>query len=163
MNDYNDWATRHPEAARDLQVLLGAVPWPQTPAGGDGKGEAWAQQQVRLKVAHAGGMAWRNNVGATPAKCPDCGAKRQPIRYGIANDSAQLNARVKSHDLILAIPRLITYDMVGKTIAQFGSIETKRPGWVFTGRGQEAGQMAWATLISSIGGYAAFSTGDIQL
>lgn len=163
MTDYNDWARRHPEAAADLQRVLGAVPWPVTPPGGNGKSEAWAQQQQRLKVAHAGAMSWRNNVGATPAKCPDCGAKRQPIRYGLANDSAQLNDKVKSSDLILAIPRVIRPEDVGRTLAQFGSIETKRPGWVYTGKGQEPGQAAWLALIKKLGGFAAFSTGDIEL
>lgn len=160
---YTEWARRHPEAARDLQALFGAVPWPVTPEGGDGRSEAWAQQQVRLKVARAGGMAWRNNVGATPAKCPDCGAKQQPIRFGLANDSAQLNDKIKSHDLILAVPRIIRPQDVGTTIAQFGSVECKKPGWVFTGRKQEAGQAVWAALIQRLGGYAAFSTGELEL
>lgn len=162
MTAYTEWALRHPQAAADLQQVLGAVPWP-TGEENDGKSEAWAQQQVRFKVGHAGALAWRNNVGATPAKCPDCGARRPPVRYGLANDSAKLNAQIKSHDLILAIPRLITPGMVGHTIAQFGSIECKRPGWKFTGRGQEAGQAAWGTLVTRVGGFATFSTGDIEL
>lgn len=163
MTNYSEWAARHPQAAADLQAMLHAAPWPNIPEGGDGKSEAWAQQQQRLKVAHAGAMSWRNNVGATPAKCPDCGAPRQPIRYGLANDSAQLNGKIKSSDLILAIPRLIRPEDVGHTIAQFGSIETKRPGWKYTGKGQEPGQAAWLALIKKLGGFAAFSTGDVEL
>jgi len=168
---YSEWAARHPLAAAELEQMHGALPWPVTPPGGDGKPEAWAQQQVRLKAAQQGAMAWRNNVGATPAKtrhrCPRCRFKfeeeQQPIRYGLANDSAKLNEKIKSHDLILAIPRIITPAMVGTTIAQFGSVEVKRPGWKFTGKGQEPGQMTWATLINRIGGYACFSTGELQL
>ena len=163
MNDYSEWAAKHPLAAADLQAMLAAVPWRTTPAGGDGKSEAWSQQRARLNVAHAGAMAWRNNVGATKTRCPDCGAPHQPIRYGLANDSAQLNAKIKSSDLILAIPRLIGPQDVGRTIAQFGSIETKRPGWVYTGKGQEPGQAAWLALIKKLGGFAAFSTGDVKL
>lgn len=162
-NDYSEWAAKHPEAAADLQRVLGAVPWPTGPEWSDGKTEAWAQQRVRLQVARAGGMAWRNNVGATPAKCPDCGAKRQPIRYGLANDSAQLNQKIKSSDLILAVPRVIRPQDVGTTIAQFGSVETKRPGWVYTGKDQEPGQAAWLALMKQLGAFAAFSTGDIEL
>lgn len=163
MTDFRDWARKHPQAAADLELMLGAVPWPVTPDGGDGKSEAWAQQQVRLRVAHAGAMAWRNNVGATPAKCPSCGVKQQPIRYGLANDSAQLNAKVKSSDLILAIPRVIRQQDVGQVFAQFGSVETKRPGWVYTGKAQEPGQAAWLALVKKLGGFAAFSTGEIEL
>lgn len=160
---FNEWAACHPAAAADLQAMLGAVPFPVPVADGGGKSEAWAQQQVRFKAAQTGALAFRNNVGATPSKCKACGAPQQPLRYGLANDSARLNAEVKSSDLILAIPRRIEPHHVGTTIAQFGSIETKRPGWKYTGKGQEAGQAAWLTLIRKVGGFAAFSTGDIEL
>jgi len=160
MNNYSEWATRHPQAARELEQTFGALPWP---TGEAGKSEAYVQQQVRLKIAHAGGMSWRNNVGATPVKCPGCGAKRQPVRYGLANDSAQLNAKVKSSDLILAIPRVIRQQDVGHTIAQFGAVECKAPGWAYTGSGREAAQAAWLALIKKLGGFAAFSTGDVEL
>lgn len=162
MNNFNQWAARHPQAAAELQALLGAVPWPANEHT-DGKSEAWAQQQVRIKAARAGAMAWRNNVGATPAKCKHCGEKQQPIRFGLANDSAKLNESIKSADLILAIPRLIRPEDVGHTIAQFGSVETKRPGWRYTGKGQEEGQAKWLALIQQLGGYATFSTGELQL
>jgi hypothetical protein len=131
--------------------------------GAAGKSEAWSQQQVRFKAAHAGAMTWRNNVGATPAKCPDCGEKQRPVRYGLANDSAKLNAALKSSDLILAIPRLITPAHVGTTIAQFGSVEAKRPGWVFKNTEREQAQAAWHALILRLGGFAAFSTGELEL
>lgn len=160
---YQDWATRHPQAAAELQQVLGAGPSYTMDPNAEYKSEAWVQQRVRFKVAGAGAMSWRNNVGATPAKCPDCGAPRQPIRYGLANDSSKLNKQIKSSDLILAIPRFITPAMVGSTIAQFGSIETKRPGWRYTGKGTEAGQAAWLALIARLGGYATFSTGELNL
>ena len=180
MSDFNAWAARYPQAAAELHALIGAVPWP-APAEAKGKSEAWAQQHVRLSCSkhfvidqhgnklHA--MAWRNNVGATPAKteheCPRCSCrfveKQTPIRYGLANDSAVLNAAIKSSDLILAIPRVIRPADVGSTIAQFGSIETKRPGWKYTGKGQEVGQAKWLALINKIGGFATFSTGEAEI
>ena len=160
---YAEWAARWPGAAAEFQAMLNAVPWPTSPADGEGKSEQWAQQRIRMAVARAGAMAWRNNVGATPAKCPDCGEKRQPIRYGLANDSTQLNAKIKSSDLILAIPRTIRPQDVGTTIAQFGSIDAKRPGWVFTGTDEEVGQALWHGLVLRLGGFAKFSTGEIEL
>lgn len=162
MTDFTEWSRRHPQAAAELIALVGGTGNPLT-SHTDGKSEAWAQQQQRLKVAHGGAMSWRNNVGATPAKCKHCGEKQQPIRYGLANDSAKLNKQIKSSDLILAIPRLITPAMVGLTIAQFGSIESKRPGWVYTGKEQEPGQAAWLALIRKLGGFACFSTGDVEI
>ena len=162
MTDYYQWAARHPQAAAELNQMLGAIPWPAT-AEADGKSEAWAQQQVRLKAAHMGAMAWRNNVGATPARCPDCGAQQQPVRYGLANDSHKLNTRIKSSDLILAIPRVITPVMVGTMIAQFGAVECKRPGWIYRGTEPEIAQRAWHILIAKMGGFATFSTGEVAL
>lgn len=159
MQNYTDWATAYPEAAAALAGVI--APEPFTP--GDGSSEARAQQAVRLQVAQAGAYAWRNNVGATPARCPDCGQPQSVIRYGLANESTRLNQRIKSSDLITATPILITPGMVGTTIAQFGAIEVKRPGWKYTGKGREAGQAAWIALINQIGGRAFFSTGDIQL
>jgi hypothetical protein len=163
MLTFDEWSQAFPEAAQALGYVLGAVPWPVIPSGGDGKSEAWAQQQIRFSVARQGAYSWRNNVGATPAKCRECGAQQQPVRYGLANDSEKLNQEIKSGDLILAIPRIIRPEDVGRTIAQFGSIEAKEPGWVFSGTKREKGQAAWATLINKIGGFARFSTGEINL
>lgn len=162
MTNFEQWARRHPLAAKELSNLFEGVPWPHEqpqPAGS----EAAAQQAVRFAVSQAGGMSWRNNVGATPAKCPDCGTPRQPVRYGLSNDSHQLNKVIKSSDLILAIPRLITPEMVGIKIAQFGSVEVKAPGWKGVRNEHERAQEAWLTLINRLGGFAQFSTGEIQL
>ncbi len=136
-----------------------------------GRSEAWSQQQDRLAIARYGALAWRNNVGATPASeaviCPACRfhfrLKKRPVRYGLANDSAKLNAAMKSSDLILCIPRRITPAMVGSTIGQFGAVECKRPGWRYTGKGPEEAQQAYLTLVAKFGGFATFSTGDLQL
>ena len=158
MRTYNDWATAYPEAAAALAPILTTDVRHR-----NGGSEARAQQDVRTSVAKQGAMAWRNNVGATKAHCPDCGARQSVIRYGLANDSARLNERVKSSDLILAIPRLIEPRHVGTTIAQFGAVECKRPGWKYTGKGREAGQAAWLALVAKLGGFATFSTGEIEL
>ncbi len=165
--NYIDWAQRHPQAAAELRDVVGALPWP-TNEDNAGKSEAWSQQQIRLQAARLGARAWRNNVGATPAKietnCPKCGnhfaIKQPPVRYGLANDSMQLNAKIKSSDLILAIPRIITPQMVGTKIAQFGSVEVKKPGWKYTGTEREQAQALWLALIQEMGGFAVFSTGE---
>ena len=155
---YTDWAARYPEAAAALTGILctGAT------HRGDGS-EALVQQRVRASVASQGAMTWRNNVGATKARCPDCNAPQVPIRFGLANDSSRLNKRIKSSDLIGCIPRQITPAMVGTTIGQFASIECKREGWTYTGTDREAGQAAWLGLILQLGGFAQFTTGEITL
>ena len=163
MNSFDDWQRAYPEAAHALTQLFNGLQPKDIDSTLLGKSEAWAQQRARLQIADQGAKSWRNNVGVTPAKCDACGAKQQPVRYGLANDSPQMNKKIKSSDLILAIPRQITPSMVGQTIAQFGAIECKPPGWQYSGKRQEPGQMAWLTLINQIGGFGRFSTGDVKL
>lgn len=170
MQSYIEWAQRHPQAAQELRELQGYLTWPQADKS-DGKSEAWAQQQDRMTIFKAGGGAWRNNVGATPAvietNCPKCRfryeIKQQPTRYGLANDSMQLNAVMKSADLICIIPRYITPQMVGMTIGQFGSVEVKKPGWRFSDNEHNQGQANWGALVSRLGGFHTISQGNIQL
>jgi hypothetical protein len=162
VTDFEQWQQRHPHAAADLLITLRAMSQ-HTPEGGEGKTEAWSQQRARFRIAEQGAHAWRNNVGATPSKCPHCKEKLPVVRYGLMNDSSKLNARIKSGDLVLAIPRVIRPQDVGTTIAQFGMVETKRPGWVYSGNEREAAQAAALSLISSLGGFACFSTGEVTL
>lgn len=160
--EFQLWAQRHPHAAAELYVVLGGMSR-HVPEGGEGKSEAWSQQRARFRIAEQGGMAWRNNVGATPSKCPHCAGKLDVVRYGLMNDSTKLNKKIKSGDLVLAIPRLIRPQDVGRTIAQFGMVETKRPGWVYSGTDREVAQAAALALINSLGGFATFSTGEVEL
>ncbi len=159
---FDEWRIAHPDAAADLDGVLGGLV-PLNDGRPADKSEAWAQQQTRFSVAQQGGWTSRNNVGATPAKCPDCGAPRRPIRYGLANDSAPMNKKVKSSDLIGIIPRLITPDMVGTTIGQFSAIESKRPGWQYKDTEHERAQAAFLALVQRLGGFATFSTGEVEL
>lgn len=156
--NYQEWAQRHPQAAAELQqVITCDVPDVERA----GRSEAWAQQQVRMALGRAGGIGWRNNVGATPARCPDCGVQQQPVRYGLANDSARLNERIKSSDVIGIVPRLILPQDVGTTIGQFAAFEVKRPGWQYKGDKREAAQAAFHALVIRFGGRAGFTTGSV--
>lgn len=167
MTDFQTWRLRNPQAAAELDELL-----VQPVANPNGKSEAWAQAEARKNIAAQGAFSWRNNVGATKTKerhqCPKCNFKffvqKPPIRFGLANDSHQLNEKFKSGDLILAIPRKIEQAHVGTTIAQFGSVEVKKPGWTFNPRdSHESAQQAWASLVNRVGGFACFSTGVVKL
>lgn len=118
--------------------------------------EASVQSLVRLEAAKRGWKLWRNNVGVL------LDAKGRPVRYGLANDSAAVNANVKSADLVGIRPVVITQDMVGSVIGQFVSIECKHEGWKPAMKDtHEAAQRAWADLVMQAGGYAAFSTGQL--
>lgn len=120
--------------------------------------EAVVQQQVRLAMARMGAQMWRNNVGA----CTD--ESGRVIRYGLCNDSAQMNAQIKSSDLIGGTPLVIQPHHVGMTVAILTAIECKRPGWHLTAgdkRGQA--QKRFIDLVQGIGGFGGFATGPDDL
>ena len=143
------------EALEALRVVMGCTEYnTNVDRKPEGESEAWVQQKVKLKASEIGARLWRNNVGVL---FDETG---RPVRYGLANDSKALNSQIKSSDLIGIMPAKIRPEDVGKTIGIFTSIEVKRPGWKYTGKEREVAQLAWINLIVSLGGIAAFSTGD---
>lgn len=151
------WALRHgitPAALADLAVMLGqASGVGQATDGSEGR----AQSEIRLAAPSLGMRLWRNNVGALQDE------RGVPVRYGLANDSKALNAKLKSGDLIGWRRVQITPEHVGTTLAQFVSIECKAPGWTYRGDDHEQAQQRWAALVATDGGYARFATGAHQL
>lgn len=97
--------------------------------------EAAIQQQVRLALARAGVVAFRNNVGQYTD--PKTG---RPIRYGLG---------VGSSDLVGWTPIVVTPEMVGKTVAVFTAVEVKTP----TGRPTDA-QINFIEQVLKAGGFA---------
>jgi len=79
------------------------------------------------------------------------------VRYGLGNDSAQVNAKLKSSDLIGITP-------VGG-VGVFTSYEIKKPGWRYAGTPREVAQLRWLELVVSLGGIGKFisDVGDLDL
>lgn len=140
-----EWAARWGIPYYALVDLAATLCPPGTAPAATGS-EAAVQQTIRLEASQAGCRLWRNNVGAVDG-----------LRYGLANDSPAMNARLKSSDLIGIRPVVITPAMVGRTIGQFMAREVKRPGWVFRGDARERAQLAFLTLVWSMGGDACFA------
>lgn len=151
------WAIRHSVSLAALQELAGLFGM----HGGHflpsavkkGTSEAATQAAIRLEAARKGVHLFRNNVGVL------MDATGRPVRYGLANESKQVNDVCKSADLIGWRPVLIGPQHVGQVIGQFVSRECKRSGWHYTGSDREPAQLAWAQLVTSGGGDAAFCTG----
>jgi hypothetical protein len=152
---FADWVVRWnipPGAVAELQSrVLGLDGTPGVVAG---LSEAAVQSQVRLEASRKGGRLWRNNVGAGYA---DDGTF---MRWGLANDSGQVNRVIKSADLIGLRPVAITQAHVGTVIGQFVSREVKAGGWTYRGTDREVAQLNWATLVNTLGGDACFATGE---
>jgi len=120
--------------------------------------EAVVQQQVRLAMARLGGQVWRNNSGA----CTDDTGRL--VRYGLGNDSAALNAAIKSSDLIGCTPVTIQAHHVGRTVGVFTALEVKRPGWHLTpGDKRGQAQKRFLDIVVGVGGMAGFVTDPADL
>lgn len=122
--------------------------------------EATVQNLTRLRhcqLTH--GHIWRNNSGAY---VDDRG---RMVRYGLGNDSAQLNDQIKSSDLIGITPLTVTPEWVGHTVGVFTAYEVKEPGWTLRpGDKRGMAQQRFLDIVASVGGYAGFVThpDDIQ-
>lgn len=102
-----------------------------------------------------GGILWRNNVGAVTD------SQGNFFRYGLANDTPEMNRICKSADLIGIRPVKITEEMVGSEIGQFVSREVKAAGWEpGKDKKREKAQATWAKIINTMGGDARFVTGE---
>lgn len=143
-------------ALADLLARLGALSAPG-PDAASGLSEAGVQARVRLRASALGFRVWRNNVGAGYTEDGSF------MRWGLANDSKQVNEVLKSADLIGCRPRVIGPQDVGTLIGQFVSYEIKEAGWRYTGTPREVAQANWAKLIVALGGDARFITSETQL
>ena len=155
------WATEWGIGAvelRDLRRRIGAA----TPDGvarlsTTPKSEARVSQDVHIAASKAGVRLFRNNVGAAVDHTG------RPVRYGLANTSAAMNAKLKSSDYIGLTPVSITEQHVGRVLGIFTAIECKRGGWAFSGSERELAQLRFIELVLSMGGIAAFISSVDQL
>lgn len=126
---------------------------------GDEMLETTVQNHIRERFAHIGPI-WRNNSGA----CTDVSGRL--IRYGLGNDSAKLNAHIKSSDLIGIRPQLAFLPDTGwQILGIFTAIEVKSPGWKFSENDHRAvAQRKFHDIVRASGGLAGFasSTEDIN-
>lgn len=157
MTPLYQWAARNRishEALRDLQVTMGLhTPDVPVPLAAAGRSEAWVQSMVRLEASEKGVKLFRNNVGALKD------TTGRVVRFGLANDSKELNEVIKSGDLIGWRSHMVVPADVGRLVAIFVSREIKEPGWQYTGTPHEVAQAAWMGMINSAGGDACFANG----
>lgn len=146
-----EWATRWgvPRAALD-ELLLSTY---QPPVASGLSGELAVQQQIRAEAPAHSCVLWRNNSGA----CTD--ESGRPIRYGLGNDSAKINAVLKSSDLIGITP--VTDPVSGLRYGVFTAIEVKAPGYKGPRSQRELAQARFIKLVQDCGGLAGFAS-DVE-
>ena len=137
---FTEWAAVwgiSPAALADLIARLTVADYAPAEAG---RSEAAIQADIRLAAAKRGDLVlWRNNSGALT---DDAG---RLIRFGLGNDSAAANKRMKSADLI----------GIHRPSGRFVSIEVKRPGWKHSDASErDRAQAAWAATVAAMGGVA---------
>lgn len=114
--------------------------------------EELVQQQIRLDAGRINVDLWRNNVGA----CVDQSGRL--IRYGLANESAKENDKIKSSDLIGVSPLLITPAHVGYYVGVFTAIEVKRSDWTYSSKdAHSVAQLKYIDIVRNAGGFAGFA------
>ena len=112
--------------------------------------ESGVQSRVLVRSVPHGFSLYRNNVGVLQDRTG------RPVRFGLANDSPDMNRRFKSGDLIGWRSIVITPDMVGRKLAVFVSRECKEEGWHYSATEHEVAQLRWAQLVNDAGGDACF-------
>lgn len=145
------WAQRYGIPSEAVDALINTmIHEPHIKPVKSDKSEAFVQSQILLEAPVVGARLWRNNVGA----CMD--DRGRLIRYGLCNESKQMNHVCKSSDLVGIKPILITIDMVGSTIGQFVAREVKHPMWSYKGTEHEVGQLNFLSMVIALGGDAQF-------
>jgi hypothetical protein len=155
VTNLNQWALKWQipfDAVEDLRRQFGIAT--DTPQLHGDESEAAIQTRVRLEAAKKNIILWRNNVGVLTNK------NGVPIRYGLANDSKQLNKKIKSSDLIGIRRILITQKHVGSFLGQFIAREIKKGSWTYANTKKEQAQLKFIELVNSFDGDGCFTIGE---
>jgi len=155
MNILDHWARKNNislVALNELKQMLGVVNT-DTQSNEPPSSEGAVQNQIRLEASEKNIRLWRNNVGAYNQHQPPSPG----TRWGLCNDSKQMNTLIKSSDLIGIRPVVITTDHIGATIGQFVAREVKKSAWTFKNDAHEQAQLRFLQLVLSLGGDACFA------
>ncbi|RUW55636.1 hypothetical protein EOA32_01045 [Mesorhizobium sp. M1A.F.Ca.ET.072.01.1.1] len=108
---------------------------------------------VRLAYADIGPL-WRNNVGVLKDQ------RGVPVRFGLANESANMNREIKSSDWIGITPVTAYLQSCGwVTLGVFTALEMKKTDWQFKpGDPHTDAQAKFHALVREAGGFAGFVT-----
>ena len=144
------------EAVEDLRREFGLINTDPKPSALAMESEGAVQTRIRLEASTKGLRIWRNNVGAYDENNPPTAGSR----WGLCNDSKEMNRLIKSSDLIGIRPLLITQNHVGGIVGQFVAREAKAANWSYSGTKREEAQLNFLNLVAGLGGDAAFANSE---
>lgn len=151
MDNVYQWANRHgvpPNAIIELLDLLDPT-HDRATVNHDHKSEMGVQASLRVSAARNGCALWRNNSGVA---IDETG---RHVRYGLGNDSKQLNEKWKSSDLIGITPMRSTAP--GQIFGVFTAVEVKQPGWQSPRNARERAQANFMSTVKGFGGIGMFA------
>jgi hypothetical protein len=154
------WQQRHgisADAMHDLLGLVGVRPALKVQPD-KGTSEAAVTARVRLASVAMGMQLWRNNSGVLQD------VSGRPVRFGLMNESPEMNAKFKSADLVGGTPVVITPRHVGRTLEVLTMLELKEQGWKFSPRDKrEVAQRAALEYHAARGAICSFISDESQL
>jgi len=154
MSAIHEWACRHNlqrAAYEELLVILN--PSLGIAKAEKGKSEGAVQSGLRILAPQHRASLWRNNTGAFK---DDSG---RWVRYGLGNDSKQLNAVWKPSDLIGITTVAASY--IGQEFGVLTAVEVKEEGWhQIPSDKRAAGQANFMNTVVSMGGLAGFAQSE---
>lgn len=152
MVDLFRWAEEHGVSGEALLELF-------TPPIAESKGftggentETSIQKRIVLATNTTRSLLLRNNSGAFK------NSTGRFVRFGLGNESAKVNARFKSSDLIGVTPVLIEPCHVGRTFGVFTAVETKAPGWNYRPTEREKAQKYFLEVFAARGAICCFAS-----
>lgn len=179
MNDLKlkQWAAKWGVSAEALAELP-FFPPERAPAEGtkqDPASEAGVQARLLLEAPARGVRLWRNNVGAGFMIDMEYLKKQRRdlynelikignfVRFGLANESKNMNEIIKSSDLIGIRPVKITKEHLGRRLGVFVARDVKPANWTYKDTAHEKAQLNFLTFVARMGGDAAFANGPGSL
>ena len=156
----HDWIQRWwPVLPAHARIELSQIiqPHEYVQSGASDQSESSVQADIRIVASRDYRTPlYRNNSGA--GEFTDEHGKTRYVRFGLGNESARLNKRWKSADLIGIVPVVIQQRHVGHTLGRFLAIETKPEGWSLTPSDKRAqAQSNFLNSVASFGGLAGFA------
>lgn len=118
--------------------------------------ETTAKRVVLLRAGEYRSRLFKNNTGVAYTEYG------RPVFFGLGNDGTKDDESFRTPDDIGWTPVLITPEMVGKTVAVFTAIESKKLGFIvkpdYNKKTREYGQNKFMNLVNLNNGIAGFAS-----